>query len=301
MFKYLKLYFMSLKTENFFKIRVINSRISIFLATTFSVLIMGVLGLVAINYNTLETNLKENVSFNLIIEESVEEIQIQQLIKSLILMPNVKSVDFISKEESANLLANNLGQDFLKVLGSNPLSNIIEVRFFSDFLIRTNSQSQINEFMYYSEVKEVIYDENLIALLEKNFTRLGVLLLFMAILFFIIAFALINSNIRLTIYSKRFNIKTMQLVGATKKFIQKPFLISNLKSTILACLVGNLILMVFLSLAIDKFPELKNMFSIYQLIYLIFAICGINILISFFSTWIFVRKYLNLNTEDLYK
>lgn len=292
---------MSLKTENFFKIRVINSRISVFLATTFSVLIMGVLGLVAINYNTLETNLKENVSFNLIIEESVEEIQIQQLIKSLILMPNVKSVDFISKEDSANLLANNLGQDFLKVLGSNPLSNIIEVRFFSDFLIRTNSQSQINEFMYYSEVKEVIYDENLIALLEKNFTRLGVLLLFMAILFFIIAFALINSNIRLTIYSKRFNIKTMQLVGATKKFIQKPFLISNLKSTILACLVGNLILMVFLSLAIDKFPELKNMFSIYQLIYLIFAICGINILISFFSTWIFVRKYLNLNTEDLYK
>ena len=248
---------MSLKTENFFKIRVINSRISIFLATTFSVLIMGVLGLVAINYNTLETNLKENVSFNLIIEESVEEIQIQQLIKSLILMPNVKSVDFISKEESANLLANSLGQDFLKVLGSNPLSNIIEVRFFSDFLIRTNSQSQINEFMNYSEVKEVIYDENLIALLEKNFTRLGVILLFMAILFFIIAFALINSNIRLTIYSKRFNIKTMQLVGATKKFIQKPFLISNLKSTILACLVGNLILMVFLSLAIDKFPILK--------------------------------------------
>ena len=292
---------MSLKTENFFKIRVINSRISIFLATTFSVLIMGVLGLVAINYNTLETNLKENVSFNLIIEESIEEMQIQQLIKSLILMPNVKSVDFISREESANLLANNLGQDFLKVLGSNPLSNIIEVRLFSDFLIQTNSQSQINEFMYYSEVKEVIYDENLIALLEKNFTRLGVLLLFMAILFFIIAFALINSNIRLTIYSKRFNIKTMQLVGATKKFIQKPFLISNLKSTILACLAGNLVLMVFLSLAIDKFPELKNMFSIYQLIYLIFAICGINLLISFFSTWIFVRKYLNLNTEDLYK
>jgi len=292
---------MSLKTENFFKIRVINSRISIFLATTFSVLIMGVLGLVAINYNTLETNLKENVSFNLIIEESIEEMQIQQLIKSLILMPNVKSVDFISREESANLLANNLGQDFLKVLGSNPLSNIIEVRLFSDFLIQTNSQSQINEFMYYSEVKEVIYDENLIVLLEKNFTRLGVLLLFMAVLFFIIAFALINSNIRLTIYSKRFNIKTMQLVGATKKFIQKPFLISNLKSTILACLVGNLILMVFLSLAIDKFPELKNMFSIYQLIYLIFAICGINLLISFFSTWIFVRKYLNLNTEDLYK
>ena len=223
---------MSLKTESFFKSRVINSRISIFFATTFSVLIMGILGLIAINYNTLGINLKENVSFNLIINESVEEMQIQQLIKSLSLMPSIKSVDFISKEESANLLSSNLGQDFFQVLGDNPLSNIIEVRFFSDYLIQINAKNQINEFINYSEIDDVIYDENLIALLEKNFTRIGVLLVCLAGLFFLIAFALINSNIRLTIYAKRFNIKTMQLVGATKKFIQKPFLMSNFKSTI---------------------------------------------------------------------
>ena len=292
---------MSLKTESFFKTRVINSRISIFFATTFSVLIMGILGLISINYNSLGSNLKENVSFNLIINDSVEEMQIQQLIKSLSLMPGIKSVDFISKEESANLLAHNLGQDFLKVLGHNPLSHIIEVRFESDYLIRINAKNQINEFINYSEVDDVIYDENLISLLEKNFTRIGVLLLCLAVFFFLIAFALINSNIRLTIYAKRFNIKTMQLVGATKKFIQKPFLISNLKSTILACLLGNVILIVLLSLAIEKFPEINNLFSINQLIYLIIITSVINLLISISSTWIFVRKYLNLNTEDLYK
>ena len=292
---------MSLKTESFFKSRVINSRISIFLATTFSVLIMGILGLIAINYNTLGINLKENVSFNLIINDSVEEMQIQQLIKSLSLMPSIKSVDFISKEESANLLSHNLGQDFLQVLGDNPLSNIIEVRFLSDYLMQINAKNQIHEFINYSEVDDVIYDENLISLLERYFTRIGVLLVCLAVLFFLIAFALINSNIRLTIYAKRFNIKTMQLVGATKRFIQKPFLISNLKSTILACLCGNIILIILISLAIEKLPEMNKLFSIDQLIYLIITTSVINLLISIFSTWIFVRKYLNLNTEDLYK
>ena len=292
---------MSLKTESFFKTRVINSRISIFFATTFSVLIMGILGLISINYNSLGSNLKENVSFNLIINDSVEEMQIQQLIKSLSLMPGIKSVDFISKEESANLLAHNLGQDFLQVLGHNPLSHIIEVRFVSDYLIRINPKNQINEFVNYSEVDDVIYDENLISLLEKNFTRIGGLLLCLAVFFFLIAFALINSNIRLTIYAKRFNIKTMQLVGATKRFIQRPFLISNLKSTILACVLGNVILIALLSLALEQVPEINNLFSLNQLIYLIIITSLINLFISVFSTWIFVRKYLNLNTEDLYK
>ena len=292
---------MSLKTESFFKTRVINSRISIFFATTFSVLIMGILGLALINYDSLGSNLKENISFNLIINDSVEEMQIQQLVRSLSLMPFIKSVDFISKEESAHLLADHLGQDFLHVLGQNPLSNIIEVRFISDYLIQMNTKNQIKDFINYGEIDDVIYDENLINLLEKNFTRIGVFLLCLAVFFFLIAFALINSNIRLTIYAKRFNIKTMQLVGATKRFIQKPFLISNVKSTLLACFLGNTLLICVLFLATESFPEIKNLFTINQLIYLILITSGINLLISILSTWIFVRKYLNLNTEDLYK
>ena len=122
-----------------------------------------------------------------------------------------------------------------------------------------------------------------------------------AILFFIIAFLLINSNIRLTIYSKRFIIKTMQLVGATKKFIQTPFLISNLTTSIGACFLGNLILILLLFLTIDKIPEIKNFISIKQLISLLICVSMVNLIISFFSTWICVRKYLNLKTHELYK
>ena len=142
---------MSLKTENFFKSRVLNSKIYIFLATTLSVLIMGVLGIIAINYNSLETNLKENLSFNLILNDYTQELEIQQLIKSLSLIPTIKSVTYISKEESAKQLKKNIGEDFVDVIGENPLSNIIEINFTASHLTDFNFEEQKNIFLLYEE------------------------------------------------------------------------------------------------------------------------------------------------------
>ena len=292
---------MGLKTENFFKSRVLNSKISIIIATTCSVLIMGILGLIAINYNSLENTLKENVSFNLIINNSVEELEAQQLIKSISLLENIKSVNFVSKDESAKNLINNLGENFLELLEENPLSDIIEVKFFADFINTFNQLEQKKSFLLYDEIDDVLYDGNIISLLENNFQKLSIILLFIALLFFFIAFVLINSNIRLTIYAKRFNIKTMQLVGATKKFIQTPFLISNLKSSMLACFLGNFILTICIFLMLNKIPELQKFITLRQITLLIIITSLINLAISFFSTWFCVRKYLNLKTEELYK
>ena len=116
-----------------------------------------------------------------------------------------------------------------------------------------------------------------------------------------VAFTLINSNIRLTIYSERFKIKTMQLVGATKKFIQRPFILSNLTITIVACFVGNTIMASLIFLLIKNYNFFINLINVYDFV-LIFVITSLaNLVISFFSTWIFVRKYLNLNTDGLYK
>jgi len=292
---------MVLKAENFFKSRLLSSKISVFLATTFSVLIMGILGLLSINYNALGDTLKENISFNLVLSNNVQELEAQQLIKSLTLVDGVKSVNFISKIESAKNLQDNIGEDFLKILGENPLKNIIEVKYYAYYINSINSKETIKEFMRYDEIEDVLYDENIIRLLEENFQKIGVLFLIISGFFFIIAFVLINSNIRLTIFSKRFIIKTMQLVGATKKFIQKPFLVNNLLLTILACLIGNLILIAMLFLAVNKIPEIKNFISLYQLIYLIIITSVLNLGISFLSTFICVRKYLNLKTDDLYQ
>jgi|TARA_B100000530_G_C15833115_1_gene438208 cell division transport system permease protein len=291
---------MGLQTDNFFKSRVLNSKIYIFLATTLSVLIMGVLGLIAINYNSLEKNLKENISFNLILNNDIQELEIQQLIKSLSLIPTIKSVTYVSKEEAANQLKNNIGEDFIGVIGQNPLSDIIEVNFIASHITNFNPEEQKKRFVLYEEINDVIFDQNLIVLLENDFKKVGFVLLLIAVIFFIVAFILINSNIRLTIYSQRFLLKTMQLVGAKKKFIQKPFLISNLISSIIASIIGNIILVGLLLLTIRKYPEIENLISQIQLIWLILSVSIINISISVFSTWICVRKYLNLNTEELY-
>ena len=261
---------------------------------------MGVLGLIAINYNSLEKNLKENISFNLILNDDIQELETQQLIKSLSLIPIIKSVTYVSKEEAANQLKNDIGEDFIAVIGENPLSDIIEVNFIASHITNFNPEEQKETFVLYEEINDVIYDENLIILLENDFKKIGFILLLIAIIFFIVAFILINSNIRLTIYSKRFLLKTMQLVGAKKKFIQKPFLISNLISSIIASIIGNMLLIALLLFAINKYPEMEHLISHTQFIWLIFVISIINISISVFSTWICVRKYLNLKTEELY-
>ena len=292
---------MTLVTENFFKHRLLNSKISVFLATTFSVLIMGLLGIIAINYNALGDTLKENISFNLFLNDNLQELETQQLIKSLSLVSGIKSVTFISKTESAQILKDNIGEDFLEIIGENPLKNIIEIKYFASYLTKFNSKDKIKQFMSYDEIDDVLYDQDIIFLLENNLKKIGIFFLIISVFFFLIAFILINSNIRLTIYSKRFIIKTMQLVGATKRFIQKPFLVNNIFLSVLACFVGNLILILVLILLIDKIPEMKSFISLNQLIYLTIITSFLNLGISFFSTLICVRKYLNLKTDDLYK
>ena len=292
---------MTLVIEKFFKSRLLNSKISVFLATAMSVLIMCVLGIIAINYHSLEDSLRENISFNLLISNDIKELETQQLMKSLTLLEGVKSVNYISKEASAMELMDNLGEDFIKLIGENPLNNIIELKYYADYLKIYDADILIQNFNSYTEIEDVLYDQNIIQLLNKNFKTISVILSGIAGFFFLIAFILINSNIRLTIYSKRFIIKTMQLVGATKKFIQTPFLRTNLLLAIFACFLGNTLLLVIIIFLVNEIPEIKNLISLNQLIYLVLTISIINLMISFFSTWICVRRYLNLKVDQLYK
>ena len=125
---------MALITEKFLKSRLLYSKISVFLSTVFSVLIMGLLGVLAINYSSLGDSLKENISFNLVIKDKVHEIETQQLIKSLVLVDGVKSVNFISKNESAERLKESIGENFLDILEENPLKNIIEIKYYATYL-----------------------------------------------------------------------------------------------------------------------------------------------------------------------
>ena len=298
----LVIYYISIcLVENFFKRQLLGSKISVFISILFSVIIIGLLGLLIINYNSIKGALKESISFNLIINDSVQELETQQLIRSLNLIQGIKSVNYISKQESAQHLINHLGEDFLNILGENPLKNIIELNYYSNYIETMDIKEQTNKFLEYDQIDEVAYDSEILLLLERNFKKLGTIFLIIALFFFLIAFLLINSNIRLTIYSKRFIIKTMQMVGATKKFIQKPFIFENLLSAIFACVIGSGLLLIIFFIVRDKMPEMQSFMSLNQLIYVLLISSGLNLGISFFSTWVCVRKYLSLKTDQLYK
>ena len=292
---------MALQTEKFFKNQLRFSKISIFLATTFSFLIMSVLGLFIMNANAFQQNIKEDVVINAVLSESLKENETRQLIKSLSLLPHVKSVNYISKDAAAQQLKSELGENFLELLDSNPLTNIVEIKYVSSFVSELTLFNEKTTLISYDQIDDVFYDQNLLALIDKSLKKLGSVILLITCLIIGIAFTLINSNIRLTIYAKRFSLKTMQLVGATKSFIQKPFLISSLFSAFWASLFGILLLLAVFVLAQNKLPSVQYFLSFNEILYLIIVVSLVNILISFFCTWICVRNYLNLSTEDLYK
>ena len=292
---------MALQTEKFFKNQLRFSKISIFLATIFSFLIMSVLGLFIMNANAFKKNIQEDVVINVVLSESLKENETRQLIKSLSLFPHVKSVNYVSKYAAAEQLKSELGENFLELLDSNPLNNIVEIKYVSSFVSELNLFNEKTTLMSYDQIDDVFYDQNLLALIDKSLKKLGSLILLITCLIIAIAFTLINSNIRLTIYAKRFSLKTMQLVGATKSFIQKPFLISSLLSAFWASFFGVLLLSAVFVLAENTLPSVQYFLSLNEIIYLIIGVSLVNILISFFCTWICVRNYLNLSTEDLYK
>ena len=292
---------MALQTEKFFKNQLRFSKISIFLATTFSFLIMSALGLFIMNANAFQKHIKENVVINAVLSESLKENETRQLIKSLSLLPHVKSLNYISKDVAAEQLKSELGENFLELLDSNPLTNIIEIKYVSSFVSELTLLNEKTILISYDQIDDVFYDQTLLALIDKSLKKSGSVILLITCLIIGIAFTLINSNIRLTIYAKRFSLKTMQLVGATKSFIQKPFLFSSLFSAFLSSFFGIILLLLVFILAKNKLPSIQYFLSFNEILYLIIGVSLVNILISFFCTWICVRNYLNLSTEDLYK
>jgi cell division transport system permease protein len=291
---------MALITENFFKLRLINSKISILIATIFSVILIETLGILAFNYKAIEDLMKESVGFNLVLEQNTKELETQQLIKNIMKTPGVSDYNFIDKATAAQELTENIGEEFLVLLDQNPLNDVIEVYCKASYINTSNIANLKNRFLSHSEISEVLYDSELIYLIDSASMKIKLILGCASLFFCVIAYFLINSNIRLTIYSERFIIKTMQLVGATKIFIQLPFLKNSIKISLISIFLGNFILITSLYLLNDLVPEIITHIK-ENIMYLIAVTSAITILITLFSTWICVRKYLNLKTHELYK
>ena len=237
---------------------------------------------------------------NVYLKNSAKEIEITQLQKKILLNPATKKVNYISKEEAAKLFVNDIGEDFISFLGYNPLLDVIDIFFNANYVNNLTLSSTKFDIESFDFVDEVVYDEPLLELLEENIQKITFYLLFFTFLFVIIALLLINSSIRLSIYSKRFVIKTMQLVGAKKSFIRKPFIINNMFLGLISSLIS-LSALSYLILEVDRqFPELKIFNQTNELVSIYSTVIMFGIIISGLSTFFATQRYLNLKTNANY-
>ncbi len=288
--------------EKYYKRRLNTSYLTSVISITLVLFTLGFLGLILINANSLSKYIKENIGFEVIMKQDAREADIIYLQKMLDAQTYVKSTEYITKEEAIRRLSNALGEDFAGFMGDNenPLLPSIDVRFNADWA-NNDSLSMIQEYiMGHDGVKEVYYQKSLVHLINRNLRRISIILLAISILLFIITVALINNTIRLSVYSKRFTIRSMQLVGATRGFIRKPFLYKSIFQGLLSALLALVILTGIITALWNNLPELQAITSPEMLLILYVFVVLLGLLVSGVSTYTVVNKYLRLKPDKLY-
>lgn len=286
--------------EKYQKRRLITSYFSVVISIALVLFLVGLLALLVLNTKKVADHFKEQVALSIYLKDTAKEVEIDQLQKSLALSDYTKNTEFISKEQAAKAYSEEIGENFMEFLGYNPLQNSIDVYFNADYVSETKIAEISRDLGEKEFVDEIIYDKPLIALLNDNIKRLSFWILAVSGLLTFIAVLLINSSIRLSVYAKRFTIKTMQMVGATKRFIRRPFILKSIKLGIIGSTISLAGMGVVLYYLNKSFPEL-NFISDEILLASIFAgVLALGILISWLSTFFATQRFLNLKTDELY-
>jgi cell division transport system permease protein len=280
--------------------RIISSSASVVISLSLVLFVVGLLGLVLINAQRLSDYVKENIGFTIMLEDGVTEIETIKFQKELDASNFAKSTTFITKEQATENLKNDLGEDFVEFLGYSPLLTSIDVKLNANYANTDSLQQITSELNNNPVVFEAYYQKDLVDKLNKNVNKLSFFLLMFCVLLFFIAFALINNTIRLSVYAKRFLIRTMRLVGATNNFIQKPFLIKGIYQGVYSALFAIFMLIGAIQLVQGDTADMLNIddLKIIGIVFLLIFISGM--IISLFSTFFAVRKYIKLNEHELY-
>jgi len=278
---------------------------TIYISTVFGIamvlLMVGMLGLILVHANNLSRYIKENMVVNIFVDEGARETDVLQFQRQLDGNRYVKRTQYVSKELAARNLQKDLGEDFVKFLGVNPLSQSIDVYMKADYANNADLTRFANELRKNPLVKEVKYQQSLVEQMNKNITNISLVILAFTGIFVLLSVALINNTIRLAIYSQRFLIKSMQLVGATKAFIRKPFLLYGIWHGLLGALIAAIILVGTLYLAYQQIPDLVVLQNYYEFGIIFCGMALLGIFISGFSTFLAVNRFLRLKIYQLYR
>jgi cell division transport system permease protein len=286
--------------EDISKGRLRSSYLTQIVSISLVLFLLGLLGFVLINARALSDYFRESLSFSVMLDEDAKEADIRMLQKDLDAKHFVKSTEYISKEQAAENLKEDLGEDFLTFMGYNPLLPSIDVYLLADY---THPDSVLNiesYLMEYDVVNEVYFQESFLHLINENVKKISAFLLIFSGLLLFISLTIINNTIRLSVYSKRFIIRTMQLVGATRSFIRRPFLLRSIVHGIIAALLSVVLLMAILFFVEKEFYLLFSLQDIGLILFLFGGIVLIGILINLVSTFFSVTKYLGISEDKLY-
>ncbi|TQI69605.1 cell division protein FtsX [Gramella sp. Hel_I_59] len=291
---------MTTSFERYQKRRLISSYFSVVISIALVLFLLGMLGLLVLNTKKVADHFKEQIALTVYLKDTAKEVEIEQLKKSLAMADYTKTTTYVSKEDAAAAHSEEIGEDFMEFLGYNPLQNSIDVYMNADFVSSEQVDEIAAELTSKNFVDEVVYDKPLIALLNDNVKKISLWVLIASTVFTFIAVLLINSSIRLAVYSKRFIIKTMQMVGATKGFIRSPFIWQSVKLGLIGAILALIGMAAVLFYLNNSFQELNLLGDVKMLVILFSGIFLMGIVITWISTYFATSRFLNLKTDELY-
>jgi len=291
---------MSSSFELYQKRRLISSYFSVILSIALVLFLLGLLGMLVLNAKKVADHFKEQVVMTIYLKDSAKDVEIKQLEKSLAMSDYVKSTEYVSKEQAAEFMKARNGEDFMDFVGYNPLQNSIDVHLKADYVTSEQLEEISKEALTKNFVDEVNYDNDLVTLMNNNVKKISFWILVLSAIFTLIAVLLINSSIRLSVYSKRFTIKTMQMVGATKQFIRRPFVWKSVRLGIIGAVLALIGMAIVLHYVNKTFPELQLLNSPVLITMLFAVVFALGIVITWISTHMATQRFLNLNTDQLY-
>ena len=274
--------------------KVRSNLISIFLINTVVLFTLSLIGFTYLHSTSIENYFKETITISVFLKNDTKESENKQLIKLLRLDDNVKSINYLSKEDAAKIFSSEIGEEFVGFLGYNPLLDAVSVQLNGDKIDIYNIESFIENLENFDFIEEIEYDKPLVEALSKNFEKIGLWIMIISVVFFLTSFILINNSIKISIYSKRDIIKTMQLVGATSNFIRRPFIFQYLKISLLSSIISVFILYVLVYQLNLQIEEINFFTNPNDTILLISFIVTFGLFTSFISSFLVTQKYLKL-------
>ncbi|TCI93141.1 cell division protein FtsX [Tenacibaculum sp. M341] len=286
--------------DSFQKRRLRSSYASVIISIALVLFMIGILGLIVLKSTKVANHFKQEVVMSLFFKDEVTKEQITTFREELSKEVFTRDLVFISKEDAAKTYSEDLGEDFLEFLGTNPLKNGVDLHLKAAYVTPEKMQELQEKFSKNVFIADVSYDKPLVEQLTKNIQKISFWLLIISSFFVVVSVILINSSIRLSIYAKRFNIKTMQMVGATKRFIRKPFIWQSIQLGIVGAFLALVGLAIVIYYIDQNVPALELFKDYLSLTYLAVGILTASFIITWLSTYFATQRFLNLQTNDLY-